>query len=176
MTLDPSIVNPIEFPRWNESLRSLPGCSFFHTSSWAEVLHRSYGYQPFYFTIGEGEALSALLPCMGISSALTGKRGVCLPFTDYCEPLVSGAAQFQAMFAAAVAFGKSQSWKYLEFRGGETFFKGRTAFRMALRPYPRSDGGAPEDTSPACGIPTAGTSGRPKKSISTSASPPRRMP
>ena len=112
----------MDFPRWNESLRSLPGYSFFHTSSWAEALHRSYGYRPFYFTVGEGGALSALLPCMGINSALTGKRGVCLPFTDYCEPLVSDAAQFQEMFAAAVAFGKRQSWRYLEFRGGERFF------------------------------------------------------
>ena len=128
MTLDPKplpplIINPIEFPRWNESLRSLPGYSFFHTSSWTEALHRSYGYKPFYFTISEGGALSALLPCMDINSALTGKRGVSLPFTDYCEPLVSGAAQFQELFAAAIAFGKRQSWKYLEFRGGETFLK-----------------------------------------------------
>jgi hypothetical protein len=124
LTLDASIINPIDFPRWNESLRSLPGCSFFHTSSWAEALHRSYGYNPFYFTIGgEGGTLSALLSCMGIDSALTGKRGVCLPFTDYCEPLVSSAAQFQEMFAAAVALGKRQRWKYLEFRGGEAFLK-----------------------------------------------------
>ena len=124
MALDPSIVNPInpiDFPRWSESLRSLPGHTFFHTSTWAEVLHRSYGYRPFYLTAGEGEALSALLPFMGIDSALTGKRGVCLPFTDYCEPLLPGATQFQAMFAAAVALGKRRGWKYLEFRGGEAF-------------------------------------------------------
>jgi len=60
---------------------------------------------------------------MGIDSALTGKRGVCLPFTDYCEPVVSSAAQFQAMFAVAVDLGKRQCWKYLEFRGGETFLE-----------------------------------------------------
>jgi hypothetical protein len=122
LTLAPSIINPMGFPRWNESLRSLPGSSFFHTSSWAETLHRSYGYQPFYFTIGKGEAFSALLPFMDINSALTGKRGVCLPFTDYCEPLVSDAAQFQEFFAAAIALGKKHRWRYLEFRGGETFF------------------------------------------------------
>jgi hypothetical protein len=116
-------VNPIDFPRWNESLRSLPGYSFFHTSSWAEALHRSYGYQSSYFTIGREKVLSALLPCMGVSSALTGKRGVCLPFTDYCEPLASSATQFQEMFSAAVAHGKRLNWKYLELRGGETFLK-----------------------------------------------------
>lgn len=61
--------------------------------------------------------MSALFPFMGIDSALTGKRGVCLPFTDYCEPVISGAAQFDALFAAAVDLGKRQGWRYLEFRG-----------------------------------------------------------
>jgi len=115
------IINPIEFPRWNESLRSLPGHSFFHTASWAKTLQISYGYQPYYFTLWEGGRLSALLPCMGIVSRLTGKRGVCLPFTDYCEPIVSDAAQFPEMFAAAVDFGNKRKWKYLEIRGGESF-------------------------------------------------------
>ena len=83
------VSHPIDFPHWNESLRSLPGHTFFHTSSWADVLHRSYGYKPVYFTIWEGDILSALLPCMDIDSVLTGKRGVSLPFTDSCEPIVS---------------------------------------------------------------------------------------
>ena len=56
---------------------------------------------------------------MGIESILTGKRGVCLPFTDYCEPIVSDAEQFSKLFAAAVEFGKKQQWQYLEIRGGE---------------------------------------------------------
>ena len=116
------VINPCEQKDWNESLRSLPGYSFFHTSSWAEALHRSYDYKPFYFTIGEGETLSALLPCMDINSVLTGNRGVSLPFTDYCEPIVSDAAQFQELFTAAVALGKKQGWRYLELRGGERFF------------------------------------------------------
>lgn len=119
------IVNPIDFPRWNESLRSLPDHSFFHTSSWAEVLHRSYGYKPVYFTMWEGGVLSALLPCMDIDSFLTGKRGVSLPFTDYCEPIVSDAAQFSEMLAAAIAYGKKQNWKTLEFRGGKAFIQGQ---------------------------------------------------
>lgn len=57
---------------------------------------------------------------MGIDSLITGKRGVSLPFSDYCEPLVSNPAQFLEMLAAAIAFGKKQNWKTIEFRGGET--------------------------------------------------------
>jgi hypothetical protein len=117
------IINPIDFPHWNESLRSLPGHTFFHTSSWAEVLHRSYGYKPFYFTLWDGGVLSALLPSMDIDSFLTGKRGVSLPFTDFCEPIVSKAGQFQMLFAAAISFGKKQNWRTLAIRGGETFLQ-----------------------------------------------------
>jgi len=120
------ILNPVEFPRWDESLRSLPGHSFFHTSFWAETLQSSYSYLPCYFTLREGDVLSALLPCMGVESRLTGTRGVCLPFTDYCEPVVSKGSQFQELFAAAVDFGKKRQWQYLEIRGGESFFPNET--------------------------------------------------
>ncbi len=60
---------------------------------------------------------------MEITSIITGKRGVSLPFTDYCEPIGSGTTQFPDMFKAAIAVGKKQNWKYLELRGGETFFQ-----------------------------------------------------
>jgi hypothetical protein len=119
---EPEVVNPSEQKDWNELLLRSPGISFFHTSTWAEVLRESYHYEPLFFTIREPAAIKALLPVMEVNSFLTGKRGVSLPFTDYCEPVVSDAAQFQEMFAAAVAFGKKQNWRYLELRGGERFF------------------------------------------------------
>jgi CelD/BcsL family acetyltransferase involved in cellulose biosynthesis len=121
--LNISIVDPAALPSWDESLRSLPGSSFFHGSSWAAVLRKSYGYKPVYFTLQEGGSMKALLPCMDIASALTGKRGVSLPFTDYCEPIAPDAAHFQEMFHAALAFGRKQNWKYLEIRGGKAFLQ-----------------------------------------------------
>jgi len=121
--LNLSIIDPAALPSWDESLRPLPGSSFFHGSSWAAVLQQSYGYKPVYFTLQEGGAMKALLPCMDITSALTGKRGVCLPFTDYCEPLAPDAAHFQEMFHAVIAFGRKQNWKYLEIRGGKAFLQ-----------------------------------------------------
>jgi CelD/BcsL family acetyltransferase involved in cellulose biosynthesis len=116
------VINPSEQKDWNESLLSLPGSSFFHTSSWAAVLQKSYNYKPIYFTIRGQAGMQALLPVMEVNSSLTGKRGVSLPFTDYCEPVAADAAEFQEMFAAAVASGKKQNWRYLELRGGERFF------------------------------------------------------
>lgn len=121
-------VNPLDYECWNKWLLNTPGCSFFHTSTWADVLSKAYNYRPVYFTVFGEEKLSAVLPLMEVTSFLTGRRGVSLPFTDYCEPIFSDKAQFQEVFAAAVAFGKKQKWGYLEFRGGEPFFQGE-------RPY-----------------------------------------
>jgi hypothetical protein len=120
--IEAAVVDPSGQKDWNELLSRTPGSSFFHTSAWAEVLRESYHYEPLFFTIRKQAALEALLPVMEVDSPLTGKRGVSLPFTDYCEPIASGAAQFQDLFAEAVALGKKRRWRYLELRGGETFF------------------------------------------------------
>jgi lipid II:glycine glycyltransferase (peptidoglycan interpeptide bridge formation enzyme) len=117
--------DPLECENWDELLRELAGNSFFHTSAWAAVLKKSYGYRPVYLAMWEQSAIKAVLPCMDISSILTGNRGVSLPFTDYCEPIAANAAQFQELFQAMIALGKKRNWKYLEFRGGEAFLQNR---------------------------------------------------
>lgn len=115
------ILNPTEQKDWNEVLNRTPDSSFFHTTNWAEVLQESYHYEPIYFTIRKEEDLKALLPVMEVNSYLTGRRGVSLPFSDYCEPIVTDTAEFQKLFAAAIALGKKRRWRYLELRGGGDF-------------------------------------------------------
>jgi len=116
------ILNPSGQTDWNKILCRTPGGSFFHTVNWAEVLRESYHYEPIYLSIRKQGALQALLPVMEVNSYLTGKRGVSLPFSDYCEPIVTDAEQFQKLFAAAIALGKERRWRYLELRGGGDFF------------------------------------------------------
>jgi len=83
------IINPLNYKGWDELLMSAEGYSIFHSRAWARVLHDSYQYHPLYFTIIDGGKLSALIPVMEVKSAVTGRRGVSLPFTDYCRPIVS---------------------------------------------------------------------------------------
>jgi Acetyltransferase (GNAT) domain len=117
------ITNPIKHENWDSLLLSFPDYSFFHTSTWAKILHKSYGYKPLYLIENEQKNLSAVMPVMEISSFLTGKRGVSLPFTDYCEPIISKPEQFQTLFNFVIDYGKKHDWKYLEIRGGETFLE-----------------------------------------------------
>ena len=113
------IINPITYPGWDELLLRTPGASFFHSSAWAKVLAESYGYTPLYFTVLENGKLRALVPVMEVNSFLTGKRGVSLPFTDYCEPIVSETSEFVVLFNSIIEYGKKKGWKYVELRGGE---------------------------------------------------------
>ena len=118
---EPELINPLEEKSWNNLLISTPGYSFFHTSNWADVLNKSYNYQPFYLCVRKENTLISLLPVMEVDSALTGRRGVCLPFTDTCEPIAEDAQQFQKLFDQVAVLGKKRKWKYLEIRGGEKY-------------------------------------------------------
>jgi hypothetical protein len=115
------ITNPLEDANWNNLLASSPGHSIFHSANWARVLHESYDYQPVYAAIIENGTLLALIPVMEVRSILTGRRGVSLPFTDYCEPLSTDERHLRAAMDSLREYGKDAGWKYIEFRGNNYF-------------------------------------------------------
>lgn len=110
------LLDPLTDPGWDERILAHKHGSFFLTSSWARVLAESYGYQPRYFGEVRKGALAALMPFMEVSSFLTGKRGVSLPFTDQCEPITNGDPGVRSVLAHAIHHGRRAGWKYLELR------------------------------------------------------------
>lgn len=106
---------------WDSRLSSNDGWYFCQGTAWARVLERTYGYRPNYFATLAGGHLDSLLPVMEVDSWLTGRRGVSLPFTDYCDPLAGDLPAFQRLFNQAVVYGRDRGWKYLELRGGKRF-------------------------------------------------------
>ncbi len=126
------IIDPRTYPDWDRIVESSPGSSFFHSYGWARTLSDSYGYAPFYFTIFEKGKIKALISLMEIDSVLTGKRGVSLPFTDYCTPIAAGGMSFSNFFDYIVAFGKNRGWKRIELRGGQSLFPEVPSFASYL--------------------------------------------
>jgi len=61
---------------------------------------------------------------MDVKSAITGRRGVSLPFTDYCEPIIAGSIKFQDILDRIIQYGKIVNWEFIELRGGEKFLPG----------------------------------------------------
>ena len=118
---EPKLINPVEQKNWNDMLLATPGYSFFHTSNWADVLNKSYKYNPIYLLSGDFDSFEGLFPIMEVNSSLTGRNGVCLPFSDMCSPLARNEQQLQNLFNTAIDLGKKKKWKCLEIRGGERF-------------------------------------------------------
>lgn len=129
MTEKLQIINPLHYTGWDELLQTYSESSFFHTSAWAKVLHNSYHYKPLYYTVVENGKLSMLLPVMEIKSALTGKRGVSLPFSDSCPVYFPGRNQFREVFAKILRLGRRAGWKFLELRGGGVFLENAVSSR-----------------------------------------------
>ena len=111
------IIDPTAHPNWDDLLLSAPGASFFHTTAWASVLREAYGYAPLYFAIVSDGRLEGLIPVMQIDSFLTGRRGVALPFTDFCSP-IGGRRPFRELWEHVVEYGRAKGWQSIELRGG----------------------------------------------------------
>jgi len=111
-------VNPMNYPEWDALLLRNPDYSFFHTSTWARVLSKSYRYKPCYFIIKRDNGLSSLIPFFEVNSLLTGKRGVSLPFTDFCKPIFSKEENIDKIMEWIIDYGKQRGWRYFEIRDG----------------------------------------------------------
>ena len=88
------IINPIEYGDWDKLLSSNRNSCFFHSLGWATVLFKTYKYEPIYFTqIDENNKLLTLIPIMVKKNKISGRRAISLPFTDYCELIISDKIQ-----------------------------------------------------------------------------------
>ena len=112
------IVDPLDFAEWDQLVLSQNNCSFFHSSYWLRVLSESYRYNPIAFLLTDGCRLIAIIPVMEIDSRLTGKRGVCLPFSDYSPPLFNDTGYARLIIKSVLQYGKKEGWNYFEMRGG----------------------------------------------------------
>lgn len=95
-----------------------PGCSIFHSTAWARVLSQTYGHEPLYLCCSRKNEILALIPMMEIQSRLTGRRGVGLPFTDRCDPLIFADEAWEFVLQSVSGLAKQRRWKRFELRGG----------------------------------------------------------
>jgi len=115
------IVNPVDCPAWDARVLALENYSFFHTSHWSKVLCNTYKFSPAYFVLSEDGKMLALMPMVEIRSILTGRRGVSLAFSDYCEPIAADRSAFDLLLAQVIHYAKVSGWKYIELRGGQKY-------------------------------------------------------
>jgi CelD/BcsL family acetyltransferase involved in cellulose biosynthesis len=88
------LLDPTEDRRWRSLLDEAPCASVFHHPRWLELLQVQYGYRLIACCLADaGGRVRAGLPLAEVSSPLTGRRLVALPFSDVCAPLSADGAE-----------------------------------------------------------------------------------
>ena len=102
-------VNPLQDPRWQALVDSHPYASVFHETAWLKSLRSAYGYEPAVIsTCPPSLPLTNGFVFCRVTSWLTGRRYVSLPFSDHCDPFVH-LLHMKAMVDRS-------RWKYVELR------------------------------------------------------------
>src|SRR5256885_4488248 len=93
--------------------------TFYYDYRWFELINKLYGYRiiPLTSVNAEGQ-ITGFLPLCSVSSPLTGRRLVSLPFSDQCPLLAEDEACANHLIDQAVQLAKQQHVKYLELRTG----------------------------------------------------------
>jgi lipid II:glycine glycyltransferase (peptidoglycan interpeptide bridge formation enzyme) len=112
--LDPSVAS-----EWDNLVQSHPDATVFHSAAWGQVIHDTYGHKPFYVCFSDADKAVALVPLIEVLSPLTGRRAVCLPFSDGCGPLLFQEGASSVVKESLAKLARERAWKYFEIRGGE---------------------------------------------------------
>ena len=97
-------VDPCTHPGWVDLLDRVPS-DVFHSPAWLSVLADTYGWAPAaHLLLDDRGDPRAGLPFCRISD-MFGNRTVTLPFSDYCDPLVSDLDSWRCLTEALLASG-----------------------------------------------------------------------
>ncbi len=92
------IIDPTTDSMWDEFVTGQENSTVFHTSAWARVIKETYDYSPrYHITENEDGQMRAAIPFYFIRCKFTGRRLVCLPFSDYCWPLGGDKADIELL-------------------------------------------------------------------------------
>ena len=97
-------VAPHKDPMWEQLVRSTRS-SVFHSPEWMRTLTETYGLQlGAYVVLDSSGQPRAGIPYAQVSDIL-GDRRVTLPFSDYCDPLVTDSEDWDALVEALLSEG-----------------------------------------------------------------------
>lgn len=119
-SLRAELVNPLTEDSWDKTIAMHRDATIFHSAAWARVLVDTYGHKPCYAQLSLNDTLQALVPIMEVKSVLTKARGVCLPFSDYCAPLLFRSRAGELVNQKLQQIARERHWRYFEIRSHST--------------------------------------------------------
>ena len=97
-----AVVDPRIDPRWARLVTGNANALIFHHPAWLRVLTERYPYRLAGICVLDGgNGIAAGIPVALVSSRLTGRRLVALPFSDVCPPLIAEDAPADVLIALA---------------------------------------------------------------------------
>jgi CelD/BcsL family acetyltransferase involved in cellulose biosynthesis len=89
-------IDPREDPRWQHLVERRES-TLFHAPAWIGAVAATYGFDPCALVLLDAQGQpTAGIPYSTIAD-IRGKRRVCFPFSDYCDPLVSTEEEWRCL-------------------------------------------------------------------------------
>ncbi len=112
-------VPPGKSAQWDAFVEHHPGGLLCHLSSWKRALERSYRHMKGTVLAvwdPDEEKITGGVPVFTVTSALSGKRLVSVPFATLCSPLVDSDGDRRLLFSALQNWCKETHSSYLQVR------------------------------------------------------------
>lgn len=105
--------------RWDVFVEACPSASFFHRSTWREVIERAFGHETHYLYAEGRHGIAGVLPLAEINSRLFGHALISTPFCVYGGIAADDPAAAAALRDAACDLADDLGVGYLELRNCE---------------------------------------------------------
>jgi CelD/BcsL family acetyltransferase involved in cellulose biosynthesis len=104
-SLSLQIVDPVTDPIWRSVVDSFPAAGLFHSPPWIRALADTYGFEIRGCMVfaASGAPVGALAYCE--IDDFVGRRIVCAPFSDACDPLFTSIDVWQKLFSVLQSHG-----------------------------------------------------------------------
>lgn len=114
------------------------GDGFYSDERWLDLIQTVYGYTVTRLEVrGADGGLRGYLPVCALSSPLTGRRIVSLPFSDVCGLVAADSATAHQLIDQAVELGRKHRARYVELRTGSSAILAERADFVATDNYVR---------------------------------------
>lgn len=105
---------------WDAHVNRSPTASIYHQFGWKSVIEGTYGHKPYYLTAKENGEIKGILPIFLISSRMSGRVMVSLPFHCIGGVCADDESTRQVLLDEAIRLTNEESAEYLELRQAET--------------------------------------------------------
>jgi CelD/BcsL family acetyltransferase involved in cellulose biosynthesis len=110
-------VDPLSISWWDDFAANWPQATVFHSRAWARTLVETYAFSPRYLLLNEEDQPRSALPLMEVDGWWRGRRGVSLPFSDYCPALARSPDDLTRLMEAVMRMATARGWRSIDYRG-----------------------------------------------------------